>query len=121
MRGHLEVTAKGPALKTTQGLVLLEGDEPTLAVLRDSRLTGADFEIRGRRVSPALFRVDPIHTKALFVHRNGRKLLVSYWCDVCYIRTYSPGKCWCCQEETKLDLIDPAAIDPSEEQQAPSK
>jgi hypothetical protein len=33
--------------------------------------------------------------------------VITYWCDVCSIRTYTPGKCWCCQQETTLDLRDP--------------
>jgi hypothetical protein len=33
--------------------------------------------------------------------------LVSYWCDICTIRSYTPGPCVCCQKDTTLDLIDP--------------
>jgi hypothetical protein len=33
--------------------------------------------------------------------------MVTYWCEVCAIRTYTPGECMCCQENTELDLRDP--------------
>jgi hypothetical protein len=102
----------GPALRRASGApVSLHGDEPTMLVLNDKRLTGADFEAAGQFKAPAQFEIDPIHTHALFVYRNSKKLLVSYWCDICYIRTWSPGKCWCCQQETRLDPVDPATLD----------
>jgi len=52
------------------------------------------------------FEVDPIHTRAMFVHKDGKRLTISYWCEVCYIRTYTPGTCVCCQKYTDLDLKD---------------
>lgn len=84
--------------------VALTGDEPTRGVLKDARLRGADFEAGGHYEKPGRFEIDPIHTKAIYVHKQGKKLFVTYWCDVCSIRTYTPGVCWCCQEETQLDL-----------------
>jgi hypothetical protein len=58
----------------------------------------------GERGQGGVFVVDPIHKKAMFVVRGGKRLFVTYWCDICSIRTYTPGKCWCCQEETELDI-----------------
>jgi len=101
-----------PALQTTEGkLVLLTGDEDTLGVLRDKRLAGADFEVAGKFNTPDQFTINPIHTRAMFVHKDGKKLLVTYWCDICAIRTYTPGICWCCREETELDLREPDKVD----------
>jgi hypothetical protein len=109
VRGKL---VKGPALQTKDGKqVLLSGDDPTMLVLRDPRLANADFETAGHYSDPQHFDVDPIHTHALFVYQNGKKLMVTYWCDVCYIRTFAPGKCWCCQGDTKLDPVDPDTVD----------
>ena len=51
--------------------------------------------------------VDPMHTKAMFVYKDGKKSRITYWCDLCSIRTYTPGICMCCQQETQLDLRDP--------------
>src|SRR5579884_3625890 len=81
-------------------LIFLKGDEATVGVLNDERLAGTDFEAIGHFESPGHFVVDPITSRSLFVHKNGKRLMVTYWCDVCYIRTYTPGKCVCCQKWT---------------------
>jgi hypothetical protein len=103
-----KLLAGNPAYLLRDGGKKLEltGDKDTLAVLADERLTGAEMEILGHFDGSGKFWVDPIHTKAMRVHRHGKKLLISYWCDVCSIRTYAPGKCMCCQEETELDLAE---------------
>lgn len=108
LRGRLiQASGQSPALEIAGGKrVQLQGDQPTLGVLNDQRLAGADLEAVGHFNSPDVFEIDPIHTKALFVHKDGRKLYVTYWCDVCYIRTYTPGICVCCQKYTDLDLRD---------------
>lgn len=84
--------------------VQLTGDEATIKVLEDERLRDMDFEAVGRWIDKTRFDVERIHTRSLFVHKDGKRLMVTYWCDVCYIRTYSPGICWCCQKNTDLDL-----------------
>lgn len=106
IRGKLVQTGGDkPALEISgQKLIRLQGDQPTMGVLNDKRLAGMELEAIGHFNSPDVFEVDPIHTKALFVHKDGKKLSISYWCDVCYIRTYSPGICVCCQKYTDLDL-----------------
>jgi hypothetical protein len=109
IRGKLTQQENKPPAMETAGhkLISLDGDEQTKAVLKDKRLAGADLEAIGHFSAPDLFVVDPIHTRALLAHKNGKKLLITYWCDVCSIRTYSPGLCWCCQQETRLDLREP--------------
>ena len=109
-RGQLEPTPK-PALKQPDGKRLyLRGDDDTAGVLKDARLAGADFEVVGR-LDGETVTIEPIHTAALFAYKDGKRLRVTYWCDVCAIRTYTPGICWCCREETELDLRDPAKVD----------
>ena len=110
IRGKLvQAEGQSPALEPTgQKRVQLQGDQPTMGVLNDKRLAGADLEAVGHFNSPSVFEVDPIHTKALFVHKDGKRLYITYWCDVCYIRTYTPGICVCCQKYTDLDLRDTA-------------
>ena len=104
LRGKL---TKGPALKTPDGkLISLSGDADTIGVLNDARLDGVDLEVNGKSDAPNRFTINPIHTRAIFVHKDGKRLLVTYWCDVCAIRTYTPGICWCCREDTALDLMD---------------
>jgi hypothetical protein len=81
----------------------LAGDEESMAVLSDRRLKGETIEVRGR-VDGGRFRLDPSHTSPLRVIRSGKRLFVTYWCDTCAIRTYAPGICVCCREDTELDL-----------------
>ena len=111
LRGTLNQDAgKAPVLALSDGRrITLEGDDPTTAVLNDVRLKGADFEVIGHFVAADRFRVNGMESPAMFVHKNGKRLMVTYWCNVCYIRTYSPGNCVCCQKYTDLDLIDPSA------------
>ena len=108
LRGKLALAeGKPPALATAEGkLVPLEGDKSTAGVLNDARLAGAEMELRGR-FSGERFQVDPIHTQAMHVHQRGQRLVITYWCATCAIRTYAPGLCWCCQNETALDLREP--------------
>ena len=86
----------------------LEADAASQAVLSGPRVHAELFEAAGVETPPDVFRIDPIHKKAMFVVRGGKPLVITYWCEVCAIRTYSPGKCQCCQEETALDPRDPA-------------
>ena len=69
---------------------------------------GFEAQAKGQFTAPDRFVVAPSHTHPLLVHaKDGHLKLVSYWCDVCTIRSYTPGPCVCCQKETTLDLIDP--------------
>jgi hypothetical protein len=112
LRGKLIQTPGQPALRSSNGAVIsLDGDKETIAVLLDSRLKNDDFEALGRPASPERFVVDPIYKRALFVYRGGKRLVITYWCEVCSIRSWSPGICACCQQETALDPRDPSLSD----------
>jgi hypothetical protein len=101
VRGTLTQTG----LLTADGrTILLDGDEGTRSVLGDERLRGMDFEALGHFTAPDRFLIDPIYKRAMFVHKDGKRLFITYWCNVCYIRTYTPGNCRCCQKYTDLDL-----------------
>lgn len=107
-RGKLTATPK-PALEQGGKLIYLRGDDDTMGVLRDERLKGADFEVVGQLEGDTV-SINPIHTAALLAYKDGKRLRVTYWCDVCAIRTYTPGLCWCCREDTELDLRDPDTV-----------
>lgn len=105
IRGKLTQQQGKPALTTGAGAVIvLDGDDATRGVLNDKRLAGSDIDATGRFANTKLFKVNPIHTKALHVYHDGKRHTISYWCKVCSIRTYSPGPCMCCQDDTELDL-----------------
>lgn len=102
---NLEGTLRVPAvLESAEGKMRLEGDKQTTAVLGDKRLDGMRVRLTGERLGGDGFRVGPIHTRALRVVQGAKLLFVTYWCEVCSIRTYAPGPCMCCQDETALDL-----------------
>jgi hypothetical protein len=109
VRGKLvQHEGQTPAIETAEHkLITLAGDGSTEHVLHDSRLAGVDLEAKGHFTAADRFQVDPFHTQALHVIKNGKRLHITYWCDVCSIRSYEPGPCWCCQRETKLDLREP--------------
>ena len=113
LRGKLTKAPTGePALQESDGkLILLSGDPDTLGVLKDNRLANADFEVVGRTSPAGRFDINPIYERALFAYKDGKRLMVTYWCDVCAIRTYTPGICWCCRQETALDLVEPDKVD----------
>jgi hypothetical protein len=112
VRGKLKQAPNGePALQTPDGkLLILSGDTDTVGVLKDARLADADFEVVGQVSAGGAFKINPIHTRALFAYTADKRLMVTYWCAVCAIRTYTPGICWCCREETALDLIEPDKV-----------
>lgn len=86
-------------------MVGVAGEPETLAVLNDDRLKGADLELLGTFAAPDRFTVGSFYTsKSMIVHKDGKRYTISYWCPVCSIRTYTPGKCMCCQQETHLEL-----------------
>jgi hypothetical protein len=109
LRGKLMVREGKPAAIETADhkLVALQGDDTTSKLLADSRLNGFEVEARGRFTAPDRFQIDPSHTHSLLVRQEGRLKLITYWCDICSIRAYTPGPCVCCQRETTLDLRDP--------------
>ena len=113
LRGKLIIqSSSAPAADTTdRGRVLLDGDQPTNKVLRDERVDGFEMEARGHFTAPGRFLIDPQHTRALLVRgQDGRLKMITYWCEVCGIRAYTPGPCVCCQAETELELRDPDDI-----------
>lgn len=109
IRGKLTQRAgRPPAIETGEHkLVAIEGDEGALKVLNDKRLNGVELEATGHFAAPDRFVLDPNHARTVFARKEGKLKMITYWCDVCSIRTYEPGPCWCCQAETVLDLRDP--------------
>jgi hypothetical protein len=111
LRGKLAVHENAPATIETAGrrTITLSADDTISKVLADPRLNGFEVEARGHFTAPDKFQIDPSHTIPFLVRKDGHLKMVTYWCDVCSIRDYTPGPCRCCQRETVLDLRDPDA------------
>jgi hypothetical protein len=111
LRGKLAIHVNGPATVETADhqTITLSADDTISQVLTDSRLNGFEVEARGHFTAPGKFQINPFHTVPLLVRHDGHLKMVTYWCDVCSIRAYTPGPCRCCQKETVLDLRDPDA------------
>jgi hypothetical protein len=109
LHGKLIVREGKPATLETPDhkSIRLDGDAPTHKVLGDTRLNGFEIQAKGHFTAPDSFQLDPIHTRSLLVNKDGHLKMVTYWCDTCSIRAYTPGPCVCCQQETVLDLRDP--------------
>ena len=108
VRGKLVVASgQAPAIETPDHkLIQLDGDPQTRKVLHDPRVNGFEVEARGHFTGAGRFQVDPQHSRSLLVHDHGKLKMITYWCDVCYIRAYAPGPCVCCQKETTVELRD---------------
>ena len=108
LRGKLVVhPGEAPVLETAEHRrILLDGDQPTRKVLHDPRVDGFEVEATGHFTAADKFLVDGQHTRSLVVRESGKPKMITYWCDVCYIRAYAPGPCVCCQKDTDLELRD---------------
>jgi hypothetical protein len=108
VKGKLVVrSGETPVLETDDHKrIAMDGDAPTRKVLHDPRVNGFEVEARGHFTAPDKFLIDGQHTHALLVREGGKLKMITYWCDVCYIRAYAPGPCVCCQKDTDLDLRD---------------
>jgi hypothetical protein len=109
LRGKLtQRDGQPPAIETAEHrMVTVEGDEAAMKVLKDKRLNGFELEAAGHFTTPDHFVLDPNHARTVLAHDHGKTKMITYWCDVCSIRSYEPGPCWCCQAETVLQLRDP--------------
>jgi hypothetical protein len=106
-RRTLKGTLTPDGLRTQDGqMVKLTGDPSTIGVLNDKRVQGMELEVTGEPSPNGAIRILPIHKQGMFVLKDSKKLFITYWCEVCSIRTYTPGVCLCCQDETALDLRD---------------
>lgn len=110
LRGKLvQQTGKPPVLETgDHRMIALTGDDPTRKVLDDHRIGGMELEVKGHFVNAGQFALDRIESHSMVAFKDGKRYRVTYYCDVCAIRSYTPGLCVCCQQETRLDLIDPS-------------
>jgi hypothetical protein len=105
IRGKLIQPESGPvSLQTGGSKVEIEADKDSNSVLHDRRLGAYEVALHGHFTDATHFHLDPFFLKPILAVKDGKEIHVSYWCSTCSIRSYTPGKCWCCQGETDLDL-----------------
>src|ERR1035438_5352142 len=97
VRGKLAIHENAPATIETAGrqTITLTADDTINKVLADPRLNGFEVEAKGHFTAPDKFQIDPSHTIPFLVRKDGHLKMVTYWCDVCSIRDYTPGPCRC--------------------------
>jgi hypothetical protein len=66
--------------------------------------------VHGHFAGRTRFELDPFFDKPIHAMKNGKELLVTYWCGNCGIRYYLPGKCICCGGDTNLDLHEEETV-----------
>ena len=104
-------TLQGQLVKPTEGnpIQLISGDGPVTlvvdelqdATMRDPQLADRTWHLRGHESTDgAGFKVD-----RAFTVKDGKLYRVTYYCEICHITTYDPGRCMCCQEATELREI----------------
>ena len=104
VRGKLR-TGTAPAVEIPGGLrTELVTDKSSARVLVDRRLEGLEVEVSGRQIEPGRFEIGPFHLSPVRVIRDGKRLVITYWCETCSIRSLFPDLCVCCWEPTDLDL-----------------
>ena len=86
---------------------LVSPNEYPSAVLGDDRILGWELRVEGRWKGEDTFQVEQ-----LFSVRDGRLHKVTYYCHICNITSYKPGRCDCCQEPTEVHEVphDPEGI-----------
>ena len=102
LRGRIRQEAgKPPVIQTAdQKSYTVSGDDFTKAQMADPHLNGREIELEGR-----LTGAGAVEAERLFTIKDGKRFKVTYWCDICSIRTHMPGRCMCCQGETELQEL----------------
>ena len=94
--------AGGWAIRTGQGtLYRLSSRDKRVAMLTDVRVRSRELEIEAWQDADGGLAI--VHLYSVI---DGRSHQPHYYCDVCAIKSYAPGLCWCCQEE--FEVREPA-------------
>jgi hypothetical protein len=76
---------------STNKVYPLVKDDGSRMFFKDSRLLNRPMRLTGRLVAGGFLQVVQVHSVI-----NGKLHEVDYWCDICSIRAFEPGKCACC-------------------------
>jgi hypothetical protein len=109
LRGHLDrqsvqasASAEQPlGFVTNEGKKFeVSGDFISNAQLRDPQLLEREWELVGSTQPDGHFEI-----VKQFTIKDGKRYRVTYFCEICNITTYEPGRCMCCQGPTDLHEI----------------
>jgi len=88
--------------KTTEGkLVKLARTKNSEALFVDARLREKALILKGQ-IHPATGALEAIVFQSM---KAGVAHSLFYWCDICTIRSITPGECVCCREPVELREI----------------
>ena len=76
--------------------LIVEEPDP-FHTLQDPALAGRTWELEGFHREGDRFEV-----RALSTIKDGKRYQVSYYCEICHITSYRPGRCMCCQKMVEL-------------------
>jgi hypothetical protein len=115
LHGTIEAKDKGAITILTHDAgktrrITLTADNDGEKVLRDRHLAKLDVAVHGHFTGKTKFELDPFFDKPIHAMKDGKELLVTYWCGNCGIRYYLPGKCICCGGDTNLDLHEEETV-----------
>jgi hypothetical protein len=107
LEGRISVEkGKPPVLESHGNSISLSSDDPmTAGTIQDPRISGKKLRVIGSYRRDGSFQVTDFYV----VHPDGLCRII-YYCQVCHITAFSPGKCICCQQPTELEevpLTDP--------------
>lgn len=98
LSGQLARQNSAPVLKVKdKAYRLAAANEYAKTILNEERVAGWEFRLEGRWKGSDTFEVE-----RLFSVHDGKLFKVTYYCDVCNITTYKPGRCDCCQDPTEV-------------------
>jgi hypothetical protein len=85
--------AGGWALRSADGtLHRLSSDDSRVVMLTDERVRSRELQITAWRDGAGVLAI--VHLRSVV---DGKLHDPHYYCEVCAIRAYTPGLCWCCR------------------------
>jgi hypothetical protein len=108
IEGRLVVETGKPSVIETGGksVPVTSARRSVRDTLLDTRISGKRLKLVGRQSPDGSFEVDEFYV----VRPDGELYRLVYFCDVCNITRFGPGKCECCQQPTiptEIPTTDP--------------
>lgn len=109
VRGHVIcIDQAGETVECTEGSnrYALRTDDGEEFYFRESDSKSAMFDdprVRDRELEVRAWRNEKdLEIIKVFSIRDGQLHDIHYFCEVCQVKAYVAGPCWCCQEEFEL-------------------